>query len=177
MILYLLFTLTLFISAALLFWIQPLIGKVLLPMLGGTPGVWNTCMLFFQTVLLLGYGYSLLIVKWFETRIQAAIHVAVLLLATLFLPIAVSHYRLQSLPTQKDPTFWLLGTLILAVGMPFFFISANSPLIQKWFSLTRHPGARDPYFLFAAGNLGSFVALLGFPLVLEPNFPLDRQSA
>jgi len=98
-----------------------------------------------------------------------------LLLAALLLPFALSRDYLQSLPTQTDPTFWLLGILIPVVGLPFFFVSTNSPLLQKWFSLTRHPKARDPYFLFAAGNLGSFAALLGFPLVLEPNFSLDKQ--
>lgn len=171
-----LFAATLFASAFMLFWLEPLIAKLLLPLLGGTPAVWNTCMLFFQVMLLAGYAYVLAITKWLGPRQQAALHLLLLLLAALSLPIGVSTDAAGSVPAHGNPILWLLGILVMTIGLPFFVISATAPLLQKWFSATRHPSARDPYFLYAASNAGSFVALIGFPLLLEPNLRLGQQS-
>ena len=168
----LLFSATLCISAAVLFWIQPLIAKTLLPVLGGAPAVWNTCLLFFQTMLLVGYVYALASSRWLSLRSQAAVHVALLLL------IAIYVYRspIHAPALQHDnPTRWLLQNLLISVGPPFFIISASNPLLQSWFSRLRHHLAGDPYFLFAASNAGSLIALVAFPLVLEPSLGLQEQ--
>lgn len=169
----LLFCITLFVSASLLFWIQPLIGKKLLPLLGGSPSVWNTCVLFFQTLLLLGYLYALTLTKWLSLRLQAAVHLLLIALIAIYLfthqPTSIS-----TVP-YGNPTLWLLKTLIVSVGLPFLILSASAPLFQSWFSKLRHQRAVDPYFLFAASNAGSLVALLSFPLILEPTLVLNHQ--
>ena len=170
------FALALFTSAALLFWVQPLIAKMLLPLLGGAPSVWNTCMVFFQALLLAGYAYALLISQRLSLRNQAIVHAILLLGAALVLPFALSNRVLSSLPTQKSPVIWLLTTLLVTVGPPFMLLSATAPLLQRWFSHTRHKSARDPYFLYAISNAGSMLALLAFPFVLEPTFAVRKQS-
>src|SRR5437868_3705271 len=171
----LLFAVTLFLSALLLFWVQPLVGKMVLPVLGGTPAVWSTCMLFFQCALLGGYAYVLAVTRWLSQRAQVVLHVALLLAAALSLPVAVAGARAGVVPTD-GPVAWLLKTLLLSVGLPFFALSASAPLLQKWFSQTRDASASDPYFLYAASNAGSLLALLGFPLLLEPNLALGGQG-
>lgn len=171
----LLFAFTLFISAGLLFWIQPLIAKTLLPLLGGAPAVWNTCLLFFQTMLLLGYVYALASSKWLGPRSQAAVHVFLLLLIAVYLFRSPAHAPVLTAVQQATPTRWLLENLLLSIGPPFFIISASNPLLQSWFSRLRHHLAVDPYFLFAASNAGSLLALIAFPLVLEPNLGLNEQ--
>lgn len=172
----LLFAITLFLSAFLLFWSQPMLGKMLLPLLGGTPAVWNTCMLFFQGVLLAGYAYVLASTRWLTTRAQIVLHAALLLAASVSLPIAISASASGGVPEAASPVAWLLKTLLLTVGLPFFALSASAPLLQKWFSRTGAASASDPYFLYAASNAGSLVALLGFPILLEPNLALREQS-
>ena len=172
----LLFALTLFVSATLLFWAQPLVGKMLLPLLGGAPAVWNTCMLFFQGMLLAGYAYALLLTSALKVRWQAIAHIALLALAALTFPFAISEHAAQSALLQNYPTLWLLGALLTLIGLPFFVVSATGPLLQKWFSATPHPAARDPYFLYAASNLGSMAALLAFPALFEPTLDVRRQS-
>ncbi len=172
-----LFALTLFVSALLLFLVQPLIARMLLPLLGGTPAVWNTCLFFFQAVLLAGYGYAHLTSKWLNWRRQAALHSVLLASAALSLPLAVPERWLSALHPQSSPALWLLGCLTLAVGLPFFAVSTSGPLLQRWFSQTRHDSAGDPYFLYAASNLGSLTALLGYPLLIEPRLRLSAQSA
>ncbi len=176
MILPFLFATALFMSAALLFWVQPLVGKMLLPVLGGTPAVWNSCMLLYQCMLLAGYGYALIVARKLSLRAQAVTQLILLLLAALLLPIGISSTHLQSLAKDQHPVLWLLGALLLTVGLPFFILSTNGPLLQSWFSRTRHSSAKDPYFLYAASNLGSFIALLAFPFFLEPRFSLTIQS-
>ena len=171
----LLFATTLFISAGLLFWIQPLIAKTLLPLLGGTPAVWNTCLLFFQALLLLGYIYSLASIRWLSLRSQAAVHILLLLLVVTYLLRRGVHAPVFSTLPQGNPTRWLLENLFLSIGPPFFIISASNPLLQSWFSKLRHNLSTDPYFLFAASNAGSLIALLAFPLVLEPSLGLQQQ--
>src|SRR5689334_64159 len=171
----LLFGVTIFVSSALLFSIQPMIAKMLLPLLGGTPAVWNTCMLFFQAVLLAGYAYALLVSRW-PLRRQLIAQLALLCLAFVSLPIGLSASWINSVPHTGDPSLWLLACLAATVGLPFFIISSNSPLLQKWFSRTASESARDPYFLYAASNVGSLISLLAYPVVLEPLFPLRAQS-
>ena len=168
----LLFSVTLFTSAGLLFWIQPLIAKTLLPVLGGAPAVWNTCLLFFQTMLLLGYVYALASARWLSLQSQVAVHAILILLTAIYLFRSPVHPPVLE---QQNPTFWLLKTLLFSVGLPFFIISASSPLLQSWFSRLRHHRAVDPYFLFAASNAGSLIALVAFPLVLEPSLGLNEQ--
>jgi len=171
----LLFSITLFISAGLLFWIQPLIAKTLLPVLGGAPAVWNTCLLFFQSMLLVGYLYALASSRWLSLRLQAAVHVFLLVLIAIYLFRSSAHTPVPTSLQQENPTQWLLENLLLSVGPPFFILSASNPLLQSWFSKLRHRLAIDPYFLFAASNAGSLIALIAFPLVLEPNLGLNQQ--
>ncbi|HLE61780.1 MAG TPA: fused MFS/spermidine synthase [Pyrinomonadaceae bacterium] len=171
----LLFGLTIFVSAVLLFSVQPLVAKMLLPLLGGTPAVWNTCMVFFQAVLLAGYAYALLASRWPLQR-QLMAQIVLLVLAFISLPIGLSSFWVNSVPSTDNPSLWLLACLASAVGLPFFIISSNSPLLQKWFSRTSTASAQDPYFLYSASNAGSLLALLAYPLVLEPYFSLQLQS-
>ena len=169
-----LFSCTLFLSAFLLFWVQLMLAKMILPLLGGSPSVWNTCLFFFQTTLLLGYGYSHLTTRWWGTRRQAIIHSFLLLLPIAFLPITVSKNIIP--PQNSNPIIWLLALLALAVGLPFFVVSTSAPLVQKWFANTNHPDSNDPYFLYAASNLGSILGVLSYPILIEPNFTLTQQS-
>jgi hypothetical protein len=171
----LLFCLTLFSSAFLLFWIQPLIGKRLLPLLGGSPAVWNTCLLFFQTMLLIGYVYALALSRWLTLRSQAVAHVVLITSVAIYLFRSSVHSPVLTAAQQGNPTLWLLKNLLFSVGLPFFILSASNPLLQSWFSRLRHHLAVDPYFLFAASNAGSLIALVAFPLALEPGLVLNKQ--
>lgn len=168
------FALTLLTSATLLFFVQPMFAKMVLPLLGGTPAVWNTCMVFYQAVLLLGYVYAHVSTRWLGTRRQAVLHLAILCLPWLVLPIAVAN--IGTPPTVDNPIPWLLTLMAVSVGLPFFAVSASAPMLQAWFADTGHPSAKDPYFLYAASNLGSMVALLGYPLAVEPIATLGDQA-
>lgn len=168
-----LFALSIFLSALLLFSVQPMFGKMVLPSLGGAPGVWNTSMVFFQTVLLAGYAYAHFSVKFLGERRQAILHIVLLLSAFLVLPIGLPA---DSKPWPGQPEIWLLWTLAQSVGLPFVAVSATAPLLQKWFSRTGHPHAGDPYFLYGASNIGSLIALLGYPFLIEPVLALGDQS-
>jgi hypothetical protein len=170
------FAAALFVSAFLLFWVQPLAGKMLLPLLGGTPAVWNTCMLFFQALLLAGYAYALALTRWLSALAQGAVHLALLALAALALPVALNASAAGGVSEGASPEWWLLKTLLVTVGPPFFVLSASAPLLQAWFSRTRAESASDPYYLYAASNAGSLFALLGFPVLLEPALTLGQQS-
>jgi len=158
----LLFSVTLFTSASLLFWIQPLIAKTLLPLWGGTPAVWNTCLLFFQSMLLIGYVYALASSRWLTLRAQAAVHVVLILLIAIYLFRSPVQAPLLTGLERQNPTVGVLQTLLLSIGLPFFIISASSPLFQSWFSRFQHHWAVDPYFLFATSNAGSLIALIAF---------------
>ena len=171
----LLFALTLLVSATLLFLIEPMFAKMVLPRLGGSPAVWNTCMVFYQAVLLAGYLYAHLTIRWLGVRRQAAFHVLVLLLPLMVLPIMVRDAWTPA-TSSVHPIAVLLLLLSLSVGLPFLVVSASAPMLQSWFSETGHPAAKDPYFLYAASNLGSMVALLGYPLLIEPTLRLAQQS-
>lgn len=168
------YALAIFVSALLLFIVEPMFARMILPLLGGSPSVWNTAVVFYQAMLLLGYVYAHAATKWLGVRRQAALHVLLLLLPLLALPIGIPAG--WSPPTQTNPTFWLLALLLVAVGLPFFVVSASSPLLQTWFAATRHRAAADPYFLYAASNVGSMLALLAYPLLIEPSLGLSEQS-
>jgi len=170
----LLFALTLLVSATLLFLVQPMFAKMVLPRLGGTPAVWNTCMVFYQAALLGGYLYAHFATRWLGTRRQAAAHLVLLCLPWLVLPVGIAaHWQA---PAGENPIPWLLLVMTACVGLPFFVVSASAPMLQAWFADTGHPAGRDPYFLYAASNLGSMAALLGYPLLVEPYLPLAGQS-
>jgi len=169
------FALTLLVSATLLFVVQPMFAKMALPLLGGTPAVWNTCMVFYQAVLLVGYIYAHISIRFLGPRRQAALHMVVLCLPWLVLPIGISGAWVP--PSDADPTGWLLLLLLVSVGLPFFVVSSSAPMLQAWFADTGHADAGDPYFLYAASNLGSMAALLGYPVLLEPTMTLALQSS
>ncbi|MEO1140789.1 MAG: hypothetical protein AAFW66_00345, partial [Pseudomonadota bacterium] len=139
------FTTSMLISALLLFFVQPMFAKMVLPMLGGSPGVWNTAMVFFQAVLLGGYLYAHILTKLFNFRTQIIIHGLVMTASLIFLPIAIPAG--WEVPVDGTPVFWLIALFAAALGLPFFALSANAPLMQKWFSYTDHKKASDPYFL------------------------------
>ena len=159
-----------FLSAFLLFLIQPMMAKMILPMLGGTPAVWNTCMLFYQATLLCGYGYVHLLTSRIEPRRQMPVHLGLMMLPLLMLPVGLPAGWVP--PDQPNPAWWVLLLLSMVIGPPFFLLSTTAPLLQKWFSWTDHPSAGDPYFLYAASNAGSMLALFGYPLFIEPWLPL-----
>ncbi len=169
-----LYTAAIVVAAALLFVVQPMVGKMVLPLGGGSPQVWITALVFFQASLLAGYAYAHLTVRWLGPRWHIALHAVVLLLPFLTLPIA-----LPAMPAPEDgsPSLWILTLLTVGVGAPFFVIASASPLLQTWLASTRHASASDPYFLYAGSNAGSLVGLLAYPFVVEPLLPLSRQSA
>ncbi len=169
---FLLFATTIFLSALLLFWIQLTMAKMLLPRLGGTPAVWNTCMLFFQILLLAGYSYVLVTTSRIQVHKQVVLHGVLLLLSCLYLPLTLSG-NAGSISEQNYPALWLFAYLLSAIGLPIFLISTTSPLLQKWFT---HTGHEDPYFLFAVSNAGSLLALISYPVLLEPNLKLSLQT-
>jgi hypothetical protein len=178
-----LYAVTLFTGAATLFLVQPLVGKLLLPLVGGSPGVWNTCMVFFQAVLLAGYLYAHRATNTLGVRRQALFHVVVLLTVLIAFRAAVANTGspvpvvASLIPEDQDyPIFGLVALLAVAVGIPFFVLSTSSPLLQRWFAASGHPSARDPYFLYAASNAGSLVGLLGYPLLIEPRLTLAEQQ-
>jgi hypothetical protein len=160
-----LFTATVFVSSSLLFLVQPMFAKLALPRLGGSPSVWNTCVLFFQATLLLGYLYAHVSTRRLGMRAQAACHLIVLALPLAILPITAGA---SEPPPSANPVWWLLKTMSLTVGLPFFVVSTSAPLLQRWFATLPVRSASDPYFLYSASNLGSLLALVAYPLVLEP---------
>ena len=168
-----LYSLTLALSAGLVFMVQPMFARFVLPTLGGTPAVWNTAMLFFQTALLLAYLYAHWSTRRFGPRRQAALHLAIVAAAMIVLPIGVPGW---DPPQGSTPVLWLLAVLVVAVGLPFFVVSSTAPLLQSWLADTDHPDGRDPYFLYRASNIGSVIGLLAYPLLVEPRLTLDDQS-
>lgn len=168
-----LFATTAFMASGLLFVIEPMYARLVLPRLGGSPSVWNACVLFFQTMLLLGYLYAHLSTKWLGVKRQAGWHALLLVLPLLFLPVGVG----SAAPAAgQNPLWWLLPQMAFTVGVPFFVLATSGPLLQRWFASIPHPASRDPYFLYAASNVGSLLALLGYPFLIEPAFGLLRQS-
>lgn len=158
------YALTILISAFLIFQVQPLISKFILPWFGGTPGVWTTCLLFFQVVLFAGYAYAHASIHWLTPRKQALLHGALLFVALLLLPVCpAASWK----PTGDEaPALRILGLLAATVGLPYFLLSATGPLLQAWFSL-RQPGV-SPYRLYALSNIGSVLGLVTYPFLFEP---------
>src|SRR5579859_502440 len=163
-----------FISATLLFLVEPMMAKMALPLLGGTPAVWNTCLVFFQAVLMAAYLYAHATTKWLGRRTQIAVHVGLVLTPFVVLPLHIPAG--WEPPARSTPVLWILGMLSIAVGLPFFLLSASTPVLQRWFANSGHKSSTDPYFLYAASNAGSLVGLLGYPLLLEPTLRLSVQS-
>src|SRR5262249_20293140 len=161
-------------SAALLFAVQPMFTKMVLPRLGGAAAVWSVAMVFFQATLLAGYAYAHLLTRFAPGRGAVLIHLSVLLIASVVLPLHLASGWGQ--PPSRGQAFCFLGLFAASIGLPSFALPANGPLMQAWFVRTDHPSARDPYFLFAASNLGSFLALISYPIVVEPFLRLGEQT-
>jgi spermidine synthase len=168
------YTAAIFVSAALLFAVQPLFAKMVLPKLGGTPAVWSVAMVFFQAMLLAGYAYAHALTRLVPGRVSVAVHLVVMVVAVFALPLGIAAG--WGRPPAASQEFWLLGLFAASIGLPFFALSANGPLLQAWFARTGHPQAKDPYFLYAASNVGSFLALLAYPFVIEPFTRLPQQT-
>ena len=169
------YTLTIFLNAGLLFLIQPMFSRMVLPLFGGSASTWTACMLFFQTALLAGYLYAHVMPRWLGIERHAWVHIALLVISLLTLPIAAQRPSMSG--PQGHPLASLLVLLTVSLGAPFFLLSSGGPLLQRWFSRTHHASAGNPYFLYAASNLGSMLALLAYPLILEPWLRLPEQSA
>lgn len=168
-----LFTTTAFAGAALVFLVEPMSAQLVLPVFGGASAVWITALVFFQAVLLVGYGYAHLSARLLGSR-QRFLHITVLLAPLLMLPIALPANA--SPVGHRSPAVWLLMVLLISVGGPFFAVTTASPTLQRWFSQSGHDSAGDPYFLYAAGNLGSLLALLSYPLLIQPHLTLGEQA-
>lgn len=168
------YTAAIFTSALLLFSVQPLFTKMVLPRLGGSPAVWSVAMVFFQSLLLAGYAYAHYLMRLRNRMLPVAIHLALLVVALLTLPLSISDG--WGTPPTSGYAFWLLGLFTVSIGLPFFALAANNPLLQAWFVRTGHPNGPDPYFLYASSNIGSFLALLSYPVLLEPIFTLRTQN-
>ena len=168
-----LFASVLCLNALLVFWVQPMFAKMVLPLLGGSPSVWTTCMLFFQAALLAGYAYGHAGIRAFGIRRHALIHSVIVWVPLLLLPIGVGQ---GTGAATDEPIAWLLLAMASSVGLPFVVLAATAPLLQRWYSSVGQRSS-DPYWLYAASNAGSFAALLAFPIVFEPAIPLRQQTA
>jgi hypothetical protein len=168
------FGIAIFLSAALLFAVQPMFTKMVLPQLGGSPAVWSVAIVFFQATLLAGYAYAHALTRYAPTKASVIVHVVVMLVATLALPLAITVG--WGRPPTEGEAIWLIGLFAVSIGLPFFALSANAPLLQAWFARSGHPRASDPYFLYAASNIGSILALLSYPFVIEPMTRLGQQA-
>jgi len=168
------YTAAIFVSALLLFSVQPLFAKMVLPRLGGSPAVWSVAMVFFQSLLLAGYAYAHFLTRIKSRAVPAAVHLALLAVAFFTLPLSIASGWGE--PPTSGYALWLLGLFVVSIGLPFFVLAANNPLLQAWFVRTGHPSGGDPYFLYASSNIGSFLALLSYPVLLEPLFTLHMQN-
>lgn len=160
-----------FISAFLIFQIQPIISKIILPWFGGGASVWTTCMLFFQFFLLIGYLYAYILTKILKVKHQIVVHLVFLLCSLFLLPYSI--YDIQNTLSSGPPTWAVLKVLFLGLGFPYLILSANTPLLQHWF--TRETNGANPYRLYAISNIGSFLALVSYPILIEPFMTLDWQ--
>ena len=169
-----LFSGTLGLAAMLLFSLQPMFTKRVLPILGGSPAVWSVAMVVFQALLLAGYAYAHALTRWLRPQAALVTHILVLLTGFLFLPVAVA--KGFGAPPAEGEALWLIGLFLASIGLPFFALSASAPLLQAWFARSGDARSADPYFLYRASNAGSFVALLAYPAVVEPLLGLDAQA-
>jgi hypothetical protein len=170
-----LFAVAAFLASFQLFLIEPLQGKLLLPRFGGTPAVWNTCVVFFQALLLLGYGWSHLVATRLSPKAQVLAQAVALLAPLASMPIALPALGVDPATLSAQPLRWLLFTMVLCSGPAFFATATASPLLQSWYARLGGDG-KDPYVLYAAGNLGSFAALLAYPTLVEPSLRLGAQG-
>ncbi len=168
------FSLGIFVGSFLLFLIQPMVGKILLPGFGGVPSVWTTCMLFFQAALLAGYLYAERSINILGFRRQSMLHLLLLLGGMFFLPLDIDLSDIQNAVHQ--PTFWLFSRLTVSIGYLFFLIAANAPLLQRYYSYSGQNDASDPYFLYSASNSGSLLALVAYPFLFEPLLRVSQQK-
>src|ERR1700761_2195845 len=168
------YTAAIFLSAALLFAVQPMFTKMVLPRFGGSPSVWSVAMVFFQGILLLGYAYADLLTRFVRGPLALMIYLAVMLGGAVFLPIAIAGG--WGLPPPDREQWFLLGIFAASVGFPFFALSANGPLLQAWFARSGLAQAENPYFLYAASNIGSLLALFAYPFAAEPFSTLGFQT-
>ena len=161
---------TIFLSAFLLFLVQPIIAKQILPWFGGSATVWTTCLVFFQTTLLVGYAYSDFVVRRLSVRTQAGMHTLLLAASCLLLPIIpAAHWKPLG---SENPSILTLGLLSATIGLPYFLLSTTTPLLQAWY--WQRFRTVVPYRLFALSNFASLLALLGFPVIFEPPFSLPQ---
>lgn len=170
-----LYSVTVLASAFLLFGVQPIAGRMLLPVLGGVPGAWTACLLFFQCALLLGYGWGEALSRIASVRTRIALHVALVLVPLALLPPVPPDEASLGLSPSTSPTLFALAFLGRSVGLPFFALSTTAPMLQSWLARTDHPASERPYFLYAASNVGSLVSLLAYPFVIEPLLGLSAQ--
>lgn len=168
------YTAAIFTSALLLFSVQPLFTKMVLPRLGGSPAVWSVAMVFFQSLLLGGYAYAHYLMTIQNRAIPVVVHLMLLVAALFTLPLSIASGWGE--PPTSGYAFWLLGLFAASIGLPFFALAANNPMLQAWFVRTGHPDGPDPYFLYASSNIGSFLALLTYPVLLEPMLSLRTQN-
>ncbi|MGN1289896.1 MAG: class I SAM-dependent methyltransferase, partial [Bradyrhizobium sp.] len=166
---------TLLVSALLLFLIQPMFAKMVLPKLGGAPSVWSVAMVFFQAVLLAGYAYAHLLGRLLGPQRAGLVHLLLLAVTAMTLPIAIAPN--WGAPPADGTALWLFGLFTASIGLPFFTLSASAPLLQSWFAASGHREASNPYVLYAASNLGSFAALFAYPVVVEPLLTLKMQAS
>lgn len=168
------FVSAIFTSAFLLFAVQPMFTKMVLPLLGGSPGVWSVAMVFFQSLLLAGYAYAHVSTRFLSLKLSVLVHLGLFAVTAVTLPLGISAGLGD--PPNSGQELWLIGVFMASVGLPFFAVSANGPLLQAWFSKSAHPTANDPYYLYGASNLGSFAALLLYPVLIEPLLTLKGQT-
>ena len=168
------FVTAIFLSAALLLVVEPMFTKMVLPRLGGAASVWSVAMVFFQAMLLIGYTYAHLLTRCAPSRASVMIHLALMVVACFVLPLRIS--SAWGRPPLTGEALWLLKLFTAAIGLPFLVLAATGPLLQAWFVRTNQPAAKNPYFLYAASNLGSFLALIAYPSLIEPFAPLSNQK-
>jgi hypothetical protein len=169
-----LFASTMFLSGFLLFLVEPMAARMVLPILGGVPMVWNGCVVFFQIVMLAGYGYAFGASRWLPVRQHVVLHAAILAAPAVVLPFMIRAGSVA--PPDGNPLGWLLLLLAGSIGLPFFVLSTSASVLQHWLSRTDHPSARDPYFLYSASNLGCLLALASYPVLVEPVFTVREQT-
>ncbi|WP_273417802.1 spermidine synthase [Hyphomonas adhaerens] len=168
------FIATIFLSAGLVFLVQPMFAKMATPLLGGAPAVWNVSLVCFQAALLAGYAYAHLLARAQNVKLQIGVHALFLLLASFCLPLSISGFL--GTPDTTRPTLWLIGTFAISIAPPFAVISATAPLVQSWYARSGRPDAADPYHLYAASNAGSLIGLAAYPLLMEPFTRLGAQT-
>jgi hypothetical protein len=169
-----LFGTAMFFSGFLLFLVEPMVARMVLPILGGVPMVWNGCVVFFQMTMLVGYGYAFVASRRLPLRGHVALHALVLASPALVLPVLIRPASVA--PPAGNPLPWLLALLAMTIGLPFFVLSTTASVLQDWLSRTDHPAGADPYFLYAASNAGCLLALAAYPLAIEPSLTVGDQS-